>query len=172
MTESRQVRAEEFDEAYAIVCEVTQWLLDKGSTQWRRPLAREVYAKRQERGHNFGLWQDGTLAVVVSITDDRPDYWGDDLPGDRFAWLATRAARVSMKGRGLGAQTVALAEQHVSNSGLVRVCLDCHYGVGFLPSYYQRLDYRVVCRRTLFGNPGYDSALMTKELRSSGDRAS
>jgi len=164
MDEFRQISAGEFDDAYAIVCEVTEWLLGKGIVQWRRPVPREAYAARQERGFNFGLWQDGVLAVVVSITDDRPEYWGDDLPPGRFAWLATLASRVSMKGRGLGARTVTLAEEHIHNSGLRRICLDCYCGSGFLPPYYEQLGYRVLGRKILRRDPEFESALMTKEL--------
>ena len=168
MPEFRQIADAEFDDAYAIVCEVTEWLLGKGIVQWRRPVPMEAYASRQERGFNFGLWQDGVLAAVLSITDDRPEHWGDYLPPGRFAWLATLASRVNMKGSGLGKRAVALAEEHIRRSGLRQVCLDCYCGSRFLPPYYEQMGYRVLSRKITSQNPEFESALMTKELGADG----
>ena len=63
---------DELDPAYAILEEVTRWLLDQGVRQWLQPLPYESLRQRQQQGANFGLFADGELAAVVSLLDDRP----------------------------------------------------------------------------------------------------
>ena len=69
----RRLRRGEFEDGYSIICEVTDWLLSKGSDQWLHPILKQVHAERQEQGFNYGLWLNGVLAAVVSLTNERPD---------------------------------------------------------------------------------------------------
>ena len=163
----REIAEREAEEAYGVVCEVTGRLLGKGITQWRRPLPRDVYEKRQQNGFNYGLWVDGKVAGVVSLTDDRPKYWKDELPRTPFVWLTSLATRVKFKGRGLGRRLLECADKHVWEAGMKRICLGCCFGSGFLPRYYSEGGYAAISRKVLFGKKEFDSALMPKELKSS-----
>ncbi len=57
----RRLKADEFESAYAILAEVTAWLLSKGVRQWLQTFPREMYAERHTRGENYGLFVHGEL---------------------------------------------------------------------------------------------------------------
>ncbi len=161
----RPLKLSELDAAYAILEEVTQWLLNQGVRQWLQPLPYETYRERQQRGDNFGLFADGDLAAVVSLLDDRPGYWEAHLPKTRFKWLATLASARRYKGQNLGQLVIEQAEEYLANAGFKQIYLDCIYGNGTLPKYYVLLGFEQVARADLtfpFGT--FDSVLMRKHL--------
>ena len=161
----RPLRQDELDAAYAIIEEVTQWLLNQGVRQWLQPLPYETYRQRQQQGENFGLFADGDLAAVVSLLNDRPSYWEAHLPKTPFKWLATLASARRYKGQNLGQLVIERAEEYLARKGFEQVYLDCIYGNGILPKYYVLLGFEQVARADLafpFGT--FDSVLMRKQL--------
>ncbi len=162
----RRLHEDDFDSAYAILVEVTEWLLSKGVRQWMQPISRELYAQRQTDGENYGLFINDTLAAVVSLLNLRPDYWADELPdGDSFMWMATLASSRKFKGQKLGELILSEAEQFLVLEGVPALYLDCIYGQGALPEFYTSLGYRQVARKNItFPHGTFDSVLMRKKL--------
>lgn len=161
----RALEADEIDAGMAIITEVTDWLLSKGVRQWLQPLPRDLYAQRHARGENFGLFVDGELAAVVSLIDERPVYWKEWLPTTPFRWLATLASSRRYKGQGLGAVTIGKAEQHLTQHAIREVYLDCVYGDGTLPDFYESLGYEQISRQEqAFPAGTFDAVLLKKTL--------
>lgn len=161
----RQLNIDELDAAYSILEEVTNWLLARGVRQWMQPLPFETYRQRQRQGENFGLFVDGDLAAVVSLLDDRPAYWDAYLPETPFKWLATIASSRRYKGQSLGQLIIEEAERLLSESGVEEIYLDCIYGDGILPKYYDLLGFEQIARADLeFAFGTFDSVLMRKVL--------
>jgi len=69
----------EEEDGYQIICDTVEWLRSKDIDLWRKPLPREVYAARQQRAENYGLFADGQLAAIVSLVHTR------NLPSCRVA---------------------------------------------------------------------------------------
>ncbi len=161
----RPLEISELDDAYAIIEEVTRWLLRKRVRQWLEPLPYELYRERQQRGDNFGLLIDGKLAAVVSLLDDRPAYWDDYLPETGFKWLTTLASSRRYKGQGLGQIVIEKAGQYLTHAGIDEIYLDCVYGEGILPQYYDLLGFDQLARKEIeFPHGILDSMLMRKLL--------
>ena len=143
----RQLTPAEEAAGYQIICETVDWLRTKGIDQWRRPLPREVYAARQERGENFGLFVDGELAVILSLLNGVPEkYWRNEVTARDSLWLSTLATANRFRGRGLGRQAVIQASHREPGRN---VYLDCKPGwvvqfyesLGFVALYQKRIDY-------------------------------
>lgn len=161
----RRLRDAELDSAYAILMEVTAWLASKGIRQWHQTFPREMYEARQARGENYGLLVDGELAAVVSLLEERPEYWSDVLPETDFKWLATLAAARKFSGQKLGELAMSEAEHFLAQEGLSEIYLDCVYANGTLPKFYTSLGYKEVARRDLAFEWGtFDCVLMCKRL--------
>lgn len=164
----RRLRATEFDAAYDILTEVSEWLLKKGIRQWAAPLPREIYAQRQAQGENYGLFVDGELAAVVSLLSERPAYWTDEIPDDNFKWLATLASARKFSGHKLGELAMSEAEHFLAQEGIGDIWLDCVYNDGTLPRFYASMGYKEAARKALsFAWGTFDSVLMRKRLNYS-----
>ncbi|HVU12697.1 MAG TPA: GNAT family N-acetyltransferase [Phototrophicaceae bacterium] len=162
----RRLNEDDFDSAYAILVEVTDWLLSKGVRQWMQPIPRDLYAQRQLEGENYGLLINDALAAVISLLHLRPDYWADELPNeDSYRWMATLASSRQFKGQKLGELILSEAEQFLINEGVPALYLDCIYGQGALPEFYTSLGYRQIARKNIeFPHGTFDSVLMRKKL--------
>jgi RimJ/RimL family protein N-acetyltransferase len=166
-TRFRRLRDEEFDTAYAIVCERTQWLLERGLRQWPRPLAQSVYFREFSAGQIYTLAVEGRPAVVLSLMHYGSRRWRDHVGPEPHWWLCTLASSLEFRGRGLGARAVEEAATHLSGLGAERLHLDCIvHSDDFLPRYYQRLNFSELARKTV-PRPGQESvemALMRRAL--------
>lgn len=159
----RRLNADEFDAAYAILREVTDWLLGKGIRQWASVLPEDVYRKRQDAGQNYGLFHDSELAVVVSLLPYLPAYW-EDYPVDApYTCLATLATALRFKGHDYGREMLQQVEAFCEEQAVPTLYLDCAYG--FLPDYYASLGFQPLTRRLfVFPYGDFDSVLMRKTL--------
>lgn len=166
MTMFRQLRDDEFDEAYAIASDAVSWLLSKGITQYLQPIPEKAYRKRHLAGWNHGLFiQDKLAAVITLIKGYRPAEWQGYLPEDPFIWMATLASAHACKGLGVGGLAVAHAENLLRQHGERLVLLDCYYGTGFLPHYYANLGYVPIKRmEVVYPSRTIDALLMSKIL--------
>jgi GNAT superfamily N-acetyltransferase len=164
----RRLLPDEFQDAYAIVCQVSDWLESKGHRHWLVPA--QVYRQRHAAGENYGLWMRDLLVAVVSLERSGPRAWQKVLPDTKFAWLGTLVTAIEFKGRNLGMITLNKAEAFLRRQGVKDVYLDCYYDTGFLPRYYESAGYEWVARKALVFADGsvHDSVLMCKELRADG----
>jgi len=140
----RQLTPAEEAAGYQVICDTVDWLGEKGIKLWEKPLPREVYAAREERGENFGLFVDGELGVIVSLVKGVPEYWAAEVKGTRPLWLCTVATATKFRGRELGREAVRLALQRARG---LAVYLDCK--PGWLTDFYASLGFVAVQQKTL-----------------------
>lgn len=132
---------------YQVICDTVFWLREKGIKLWEKPLPREVYAIRQQRGENFGLFAEGKLAAIVSLVRGAPKYWEAELPEPQIMWLSTLTTANAFRGQGWGRVTVDRALAFLAERGETAVCLDCK--PGWLVEYYRKLGFTAVTQRAL-----------------------
>lgn len=161
----RQLSPTELDLGYAVYMSAFEWLNAKGIRQWLVPLPRSVYAARQERGENYGLFVNDQLAVIVSLNSGTPPEWADVLTESETWWIHTLAIRSDYRGRGLGALSLQRAVAHLRDQGLPEIYLDSL--AGFLPTYYAKLGFTQLIARDITYPSGntFPAVLMKKDLR-------
>jgi RimJ/RimL family protein N-acetyltransferase/ribosomal protein S18 acetylase RimI-like enzyme len=162
----RRLTTAEEAAGYQVICETVDWLRGKGIDQWRKPLPREVYAARQERGENFGLFVAGELAVIVSLVNGVTEYWRETVEGrapsrpsadtarprrsvalqttETPLWLCTLATATKFRGHDLGRQVVTEAVRHCRGR---EIYLDCK--PGWLVEFYESLGFVVLEQKTM-----------------------
>jgi RimJ/RimL family protein N-acetyltransferase/aminoglycoside phosphotransferase (APT) family kinase protein len=139
----RPLTAAEEAAGYQIICDTVDWLRTKGIDLWRRPLPREVYAARQERGENFGLFVGGELAVIVSLVNGVPEYWAAEVKAVQPVWLCTLATATEFRRRDLGRQAVSEALRLLRGRVMY---LDCK--PGWLEEFYRSLGFVELEKKT------------------------
>lgn len=159
----RRLTTAEEAAGYQIICDAVDWLRTKGIKLWEKPLPRKVYAARQARGENFGLFVGGELAVIVSLVNGVPTYWdgccrpllrsgdgasadsqGRPAPANQPIWLCTLATAIKSRGRDLGREAMREALQLLRGRA---VYLDCK--PGWLAEFYESLGFVAVRQETL-----------------------
>jgi GNAT superfamily N-acetyltransferase len=162
--ECKQLAADDFNEAYALVKEAFEWLTLKQFPNWLVP--HQSYFRRHANGENYGLFVDNVLRAVVTLTDDYPTIWRQSIQHQDFIWLATLASARDAANVHYGKILVRFAEQYVASQGKPAIYLDCYYGNGKLPLYYEQCGYELLERKmVVFDDESrHDSALMVKEL--------
>jgi len=165
-SEFRQLAPHELDSGYAVYMSAFEWLNARGIRQWLVPLPHSVYAARQARGENYGLFVNDQLAVIVSLNSGTPPEWADVLTESETGWVHTLAIRSDYRGRGLGALTLQHSVSHLRDQGLPEVYLDCLAGV--LPAYYASQGFTQLAAKDYTypsGNTSFPIVLMKKDLR-------
>jgi hypothetical protein len=161
MIRFRRLTTDEFDAAYAIICEVTEWLLAKGLLQWERSFPVDRYRERHNEGRNYGLFVGDELAVIGSLMPALPLYWGDFPAEKPMIWLSTLATALNVKGQNLGYRMLSEVESHCRTQGIANIYIDCAYG--FLPAYYEAAGYQWITRHLFrFPHQDFDAVLMKK----------
>ena len=145
----REIESAEVDEAYHISIEAFDWLKAKGVRQWLVPLPKDKYLGRQQRGENFGLFIGIRVVAIVSLTWEVSPYWQKEVGADAYWWLSMLAVATEFRGAKIGEQTVLEAENWLRGKGATGVFLDCVDEQGFLPSFYKRLGFDEVCRKSI-----------------------
>ncbi|MDZ7727687.1 MAG: hypothetical protein U5Q44_05515 [Dehalococcoidia bacterium] len=157
----RALRGSDFEDAYAIVVAATDRLNARGIEQWPRPVPRDVYRARHDRGENVGCFDGERLVAVASLAQAVPERWQDRVdPADGMSWLSTLALAPGISG--IGPDVMASIEAHLSASGVDTLYLDCVQGNGFLPHFYAGLDYQLLETREM--RPGFHMCLFAKQL--------
>ena len=166
MVEFKQLSADEFNEAYALVKEAFEWLRSKQLPHWLVPY--QSYYTRHANGENYGLFIDNVLRAVVTLTDAYPNLWRSSIKHQDFVWLATLASARRLANVHYGKILVRFAEQYVASQGKSAIYLDCYYSNGKLPLYYEQCGYQLLERRMVVFDDGsrHDSVLMVKEFNS------
>lgn len=159
--EFRRLHANEEDAGYQVILDTVAWLRTRKIDQWHTPLPRVVYAGRQVRGENFGLFLDGILSAIVSLRADVPDDWTGDISSLNARYLSTLAT--IFHGRGLGQMTVEYALRWLADQGYTMLYLDC--APGFLEKYYKLLGFtRVRQQLRKFSHGASECVLMKIEI--------
>ncbi len=160
----RKLRNSEFDQAHGIICEAVEWLLSKNIRQWTVPLPRHIYRTWQEKGQNYALICNGELAVILSLVKETSRHWFDKTGSQPCWWLSTVASSPEFRGRELGRKAIEQAKTHLAKLGAEEIYLDCVFGDGFLPKYYESLGFESLARRTIEYPTGlFDMLLMKGE---------
>jgi len=108
-----------------------------------------VFERRQQRGQNFGLFSGDTLTVILSLIREVSSYWKGELGERERWWLSTLATLPSLKGMKYGEKAVAKALTMMDAKGVKELYLDCVDVDNFLPSFYQKLGFEVIARRSI-----------------------
>ncbi|MGD0915255.1 MAG: GNAT family N-acetyltransferase [Thermodesulfobacteriota bacterium] len=145
----REIQSAEVDEAYRIYIEAFDWLKAKGVRQWLVPLSKDKYLDRQQRGENFGLFIGARVGAIVSLAWEVSPYWQKEVGADAYWWLSTLAVATEFRGEKIAEQMVLEAENWLRGKGATEVFVDCVDERGFLPSFYKRLGFDEVCRKSI-----------------------
>ena len=158
----RRLDDDDVDAAVAILDAASRWLLARGIRQWTTAYPRELYQKLQDRGENFGLFEDDRLAAIVTLTDAPPE-WNAELADQRVRWISKLAVAPDGHGRGFGRQTMEHALQQLRQERAAHAWLDCRNGP--LVAFYESLGFdRVMSKVVDFPDVSLDLVLMKKDL--------
>lgn len=162
--EFKQLSLDDFHASYALVKEASEWLRLRHFPHWLIP--HESYYRRQVNGENYGLFVDKVLRAVVTLTNDHPNIWSPSIKHQDFLWLATLASTREVPKAQFGITLLPFAEQYAASQHRSAIYLDCYYGNGKLPLYYEQCGYKLLERKLIIFEDGskHDSVLMVKEL--------
>src|SRR5215208_4823313 len=134
----RRLNDDDVDAAVAILDAASQWLLARGIRQWTTAYPRELYQQSQERGENFGLFENSRLVAIVTLTCAPPE-WKSELTGLDARWVSKLAVAPDCHGRGLGRVMAEYALEQLRRTGATQAWLDCRNGP--LVAFYERLGF-------------------------------
>jgi GNAT superfamily N-acetyltransferase len=138
-------------------------------------LLHRAYADNAAAGFNFSAATVELETVRAAIAEEEVYFLVDseavvgtftlrDESEDRtqgeFGWFAVDPEH---RGRGLGVQILALAQQRARERGWQRLCLDTPITHPWLPAFYQRQGF-VPYGTTHYEGKRYDSILLEKPL--------
>jgi len=127
--------------------EAYDWLAGRGIRQWLVLLPFEEFQKRTSEGRNYGLFDGPDLLAVAALSKFTDDHWVDLIGAEPRWWLGALAIRSSLRGRGIGRQTVAHARAAAATAGAAELYLDCVEGA--LPQYYVGLGFERCAAKTI-----------------------
>ena len=158
----RRLNDDDVDAAVAILDAASQWLLARGIRQWTTAYPRALYQELQDRGENFGLFDGGRLAAIVTLTGAPPE-WDAELVGQSVRWISKLAVAPDCHGRGFGRAALEHALQQLRREDANRAWLDCRNGP--LVSFYESLGFeRVTTKVVQFPDVTLELVLMKSEL--------
>ena len=158
----RQLHNVDVDAAVAILDAASEWLLARGIRQWMTAYPRELYQQLQDRGENFGLFEDARLVAIVTLTSPPPE-WDAELSGRDVKWISKLAVAPDCHGRGLGRLMAVHALEELRRQGATSAWLDCRNGP--LVAFYESLGFERVTNKVVeFLTGPLDLVLMTREL--------
>lgn len=154
------------DAAVAILAAASEWLLARGIRQWLNAYPRDLYQQCQDRGENFGLFENQRLVAIITLTSAPPE-WTTELAGRRVRWISKLAVAPDCHGRGLGRQTVKHALEHVRRAGEREAWLDCRKGP--LVGFYESLGFDRVTDKVIDFDTGPLHVVLMKRAVVAGD---
>jgi len=158
----RRLNDDDVDAAVAILDAASQWLLARGIRQWTTAYPRELYQQSQDRAENFGLFENGRLVAIVTLTGAPPE-WDAELAGLDVRWVSKLAVAPDCHGRGLGRLLAEHALEQLRGAGATQAWLDCRNGP--LVSFYESLGFaRVTAKVVEFPDVTLELVLMKREL--------
>jgi ribosomal protein S18 acetylase RimI-like enzyme len=158
----RRLQDSEVDTAVAILNAAAEWLMARGVRQWTTTYPRELYQRSQDRGENFGLFEDDRLVAIVTVTGAPPE-WQVELRGQNVRWITKLAVAADCHGRGLGRRLALEAIAQLRRDGAARVWLDCRNGP--LVAFYESLGFERLTNKVVeFATGPLDLVLMERGL--------
>ena len=158
----RQLQDSDVDAAVAILDAAAEWLLARGIRQWTTTYPRELYQQSQDRGGNFGLFEDDRLVAIVTVTGAPPE-WQAELSGEDVRWITKLAVAADCHGRNLGRRLAEETLKQLRREGARSAWLDCRNGP--LVAFYESLGFeRVTAKVVNFATGPLDVVLMKREL--------
>ena len=160
-----QITDAQLENAHTVYLEIFAWLKAKGVRQWLRPISREVFVERHQRGELFALSSDNVLTAIVTVAFEINSYWPEKIGESRRWWIKSLGVARLCHNAGIGRQMMEACERHLRTTGATEVFLDCVDG-GFLPAYYARLGYDEISRKDITYPSGntFPMVLMKKPL--------
>jgi ribosomal protein S18 acetylase RimI-like enzyme len=150
------------DAAVAILDAASEWLLARGIRQWTTAFPRDLYQQMQDRGENFGLFDDQRLVAIVTLTTV-PEEWTTELPGQDVKWISKLAVAPDCHGRDIGRVMGMHAIEQLRRDGADRAWLDCRNGP--LVAFYESLGFERVTNKVVeFSTGPLDLVLMKRDL--------
>ena len=141
----RPLRSDEVSRAHGVLVDAHTWLLAKGCPS-TVACSIDEYVAHQERETNYVLESAGELAVVLTLSWERPARWGEQFMEPVY-WLSRVATAPGFRGRGAGVQAVRKAMGHVFDQDIEQLCLDVPAGDAFLIEYFRGLGFREMARQ-------------------------
>ena len=158
----RRLNDDDVDAAVAILDAASQWLLARGIRQWTTAYPRELYQQSQDRGENFGLFENGRLVAIVTLTG-APSEWDAELAGLDVRWVSKLALAPDCHGRSLGRLMAEHALEQLRRAGATQAWLDCRNGP--LVAFYEALGFdRVISKVVDFPDVSLELVLMRRQL--------
>ena len=133
----RRARAEELDEAVAVLSEAAAWLRSRGIEQWPHPYPAEWVAASIERGETYLAREDGAVVGTITLRWADPAFWGEQPPV--AGYVHGLAVRRDFAGR--GPELLEWAERRVRKAGRDLVRLDCRTDNARLRRYYEKQGF-------------------------------
>ena len=162
VTDFRRLNDADVADAVAILDAASEWLLARGIRQWTTAYPRELYQKLQDHRENFGLFEDGRLVAIVTLTGPPPE-WDAELAGLDVRWVSKLAVAPECHGRGLGRLMAEHALEQLRREGASQAWLDCRHGP--LVAFYESLGFaRVTAQVVDFTDVTLELVLMKRQL--------
>lgn len=132
-------RPEEIALVRAVISEAREWLLSRGSDQWRNPYPDHLIAQEIERGEVHLVYLDGELAGTITLQWADPRSWGE-MP-ERAGYVHRLTVLRAFAGRELGRRMLDWAEETSRAVGKNYLRLDCVAKVSPLCEYYRNAGF-------------------------------
>jgi ribosomal protein S18 acetylase RimI-like enzyme len=160
----RLLQQGDVDSAVAILDAASQWLLARGIRQWTTAYPRDLYQQLQERGESFGLFEEGRLVAIVTLTGPPPE-WDAELSGQSVRWISKLAVAPDCHGRSLGRLMAGHALDQLRRDGASQAWLDCRNGS--LVAFYESLGFEQVTAKVVdFPDVSLELVLMKRDLQT------
>ena len=115
----------DLEDAHAIICEVANWLTNKGETLWdARETSREALRAVTRNGELVVGHAGSAPAACMFLHRSDPDFWPEDGP-DEALYVHRLAVARRFAGLGFSRAMLAFAESEARRMGRPYVRLDC-----------------------------------------------
>lgn len=142
-------------------------MLKKGIRQWLKPIDEQKLIARQQKGENYGLFDESSeLKVFLSLVK-RNEYheWSNWISLESTFWINTISVNIENKEKGLGKLAILQAIEYLRGNSVSVIYLDCVVNEGFLVKYYIALGFELVAETIATYRSGdFHVALMKLEL--------
>lgn len=127
----------QFDQAYQLILEASEWLKERGMSQWEKPpVSKAEFRAASDRNEVYVLAQGTDVVGTVTLTKDKDYYWGA-AEGDAI-YLHRLVVSRKYKGLRIGEQLLRWAEEFTVANDLRLLRLDCRNSNPAIKEYYSK----------------------------------
>jgi len=134
----------ELKDCYSVYFEAFEWLKAKKIPQWFVPISPHVFEDSQKKGELYGLFIDDVLAGIACLNAGTPKKWADEVKLPHTLWINHLAVGNAFHGQKLGKRMVERLKAYAREATVPFLHLDCVDVDGVLPTYYEKLGFRVI----------------------------